>query len=235
MVEKVIHRDADRGRGDYEWLKTRYSFSFANWYEPTRMGFGALRVINDDRIAPRSGFGAHEHDNMEIITIVTEGTLTHKDSLGNRGVIEAGEVQVMSAGTGVTHSEYNEGDEPLSLFQIWLLSKKRGIEPHYDQRPFIAAENAITPIIGPHGTPGVLTINQDAYISKARLDSEHSLTYVPHDATNGVYVFVISGTLQIDADTFSARDALGIIGVAAAGLSTPSNAEALIFEVPILE
>ena len=234
-MEKVIHRDADRGRGDYEWLKTRYSFSFANWYDPARMGFGALRVINDDQVAPHTGFGEHQHDNMEIITLVMEGTLTHKDSMGNTGVIEAGEVQVMSAGTGVTHSEYNEGDASLSLFQIWILPKQPGVTPRYDQRPFTSAQNAITLIVGPYGTPDVLTINQDAYISKAHLDSEHPLTYALHDPKNGVYVFVIDGTLQIDADTLDARDALGVIGAPSVSLMTPSKADVLIFEVPMKE
>lgn len=232
-MESILHRASDRGRGDYGWLNTRYSFSFADWYEQSRMGFGVLRVINDDRIAPHSGFDTHGHRDMEIITIVREGVLTHRDSMGNTGVIGAGEVQVMSAGTGVTHSEKNEGDVPVTLFQIWMLSKEGSIEPRYAQKYFPTSHNAISLLVAPTDTHGALPINQDAYISRALLDKEHPFVYTLKDATHGVYVFVVEGTLTIKNETLSDRDAIGIWGIKEINLATSAKAEVLIFEVPV--
>jgi quercetin 2,3-dioxygenase len=233
-MNKVIHRAGERGVGNYGWLTTRYSFSFADWYEPSRMGFGALRVINDDQIAPHSGFPTHAHKDMEIITFIREGTLTHKDSLGNVGVIKEGEVQAMSAGTGVAHSEYNEGDTPVSLFQIWIQPNAIGRAPRYSQQSFASSKKpGITCLVGPDGTPDALPISQDAYISRAVLDQDHPLSYTLRIKTNGVYLFVVEGEVEIADEILNERDAIGITGTETLQIATPKFAELLIFEVPI--
>lgn len=235
-MEKVIHRASERGKGDYDWLTTRYSFSFADWYEPTRMGFGALRVINDDVIVPSSGFGIHSHKDMEIITIVTKGTVTHEDSIGNKGTVPAGDVQVMSAGTGVTHSEYNRSqDEPLALFQIWITPDTKNVAPRYAQKSFGIEKkgNGATLLVSPDGTDGSLSIHQDAYLSHVVLDSTHPFSYEIKKEGNGAYVFVLDGEVTIDGVPLSPRDALGITGTDTFALTTPARATALVIEVPL--
>lgn len=234
-MEKVLHRAEDRGKGEHGWLSTRYSFSFADWYEPSRMGFGALRVINDDRIAPASGFGAHGHKDMEIVTIVTKGAVTHEDSMGNRGLVPAGDVQVMSAGTGVVHSERNASpDEELTLFQIWIATGKPGAAPRYGQKPFglDASDPGLMLLVGPDGTEGALPIYQDAYIYQGVLDSGQPLAYPLKDPAHGVYVFVIDGSVRIAGETLGPRDALAIEGVDALMLETDTLARVLVMEVP---
>ncbi len=235
-MEKVIHRAEERGRGEYDWLKTRYSFSFANWFEPARMGFGALRVINDDWIAPANGFGAHPHRDMEIVTIVTKGTITHEDSMGNYGEVPAGDVQAMSAGTGVVHAERNDSpDEDLTLFQLWIATGVPGATPRYAQKPFGLED--MTPglrvLIGPDGTPDALPIYQDAYISMARLDTDTPLTYTLHDPAHGVYVFVVEGGILLADETLGRRDAMGISEVESIILTADAPATALVIEVPL--
>ncbi|MDB5189454.1 MAG: hypothetical protein JWL82_411 [Parcubacteria group bacterium] len=231
----ILHTAKERGGADHGWLKTRHSFSFAHWYEPTRMGFGALRVINDDWIAPHEGFGAHSHKDMEIITLVMQGTLTHEDSMGTLGVISAGDVQIMSAGTGVTHSERNDGDEPLELFQLWIEAKEKGIAPRYGQNELHLSEQGpgLTLLVAPLDTPEVLTINQDAYIYYGTLDETHPLEYALHAPANGVYVFVIDGTLTVAGETLSPRDALGVTDATSLSLSSSSVSQFLLFEVPM--
>ncbi|MDB5190242.1 MAG: pirin family protein [Parcubacteria group bacterium] len=234
-MNTVIHRAGDRGRGDYGWLTTRYSFSFADWYNPARTGFGKLLVINDDRISADNGFGMHQHRDMEIITIVTSGTLTHKDSMGNVGTVVAGEVQVMSAGTGVAHSEYNASTmDSLELFQIWILPKELGIAPRYGQTQISDAnEQGLTQLVGPLDTTLGLGINQDAYISKVTLDADKKLSYAMHQEGNGAYVFVVSGSIEIAGESLFARDAIGITDTSAVEISVEESAEFLIIEVPI--
>jgi redox-sensitive bicupin YhaK (pirin superfamily) len=230
-MEKVVHRAENRGKGDYGWLTTRYSFSFADWYEPARMGFGALRVINDDTIAPSSGFGMHSHKDMEIITVVTHGAVTHKDSLGNTGVVPAGEVQVMSAGTGVTHSEYNDSrDTPLSLFQIWIVPDAKSIAPRYDQKSFGQKEGA-TLLVSPDGREGSLSIRQEAFITRVRAGTP--FTYAVTTAGNGVYLFLIDGSVVVDGVSLGARDALGVTDAAAVTIEPKGAATFLIIEVPV--
>ncbi len=234
-MKVLIHRADERGGGDHGWLKTRHSFSFADWYEPTRMGFGALRVINDDWIAPHQGFGAHSHRDMEIITIVTSGTLIHEDSMGIHGVIPSGDVQIMSAGSGVVHSERNEGNEPLTLFQIWIEAKEKSITPRYDQRKMHLDDttSSIHLLVAPLGTPDALTINQDAYIYHIFVDAKHPFVYDLNDPRNGVYIFVIDGELMIAEEILRARDAMGITGVNTIEMRTTKTARLLVFEVPI--
>ena len=232
-MEKILHRADKRGRGDYGWLSTRYSFSFGDWYEPARMGFGALRVLNDDTIAPASGFPMHGHRDMEIITIVTGGTLTHKDSLGNIGTVKAGEVQVMSAGSGIVHSEYNASpSEPLTLFQVWIQTEKEGSAPRYDQKS-VAPADGITPLVGSMGTGSPLEIRQDAFIARASVDAEHPHEYRLHKKENGVYVFVINGDAEVAGERLHARDALGVSGVDSLDITADAHADILLIEVPL--
>lgn len=235
-MKKVVHRAEERGGGEHGWLTTRYSFSFADWYEPTRMGFGALRVINDDQIAPASGFPTHQHRDMEIITIVTAGAVSHKDSMGNVGTVKEGEVQAMSAGTGVAHSEYNDSAEkPLALFQIWIEPKSFGMTPQYGQRAIkaVGRGSTITPLVGPSGTPDALPINQDAYISRTVIGPNQSLDYELHRPGSGVYVFVMGGIVDTADETLRERDAIGVNGTPLIELSSAAGATALLIEVPM--
>jgi redox-sensitive bicupin YhaK (pirin superfamily) len=230
-MKTVIHRAEKRGVGEYEWLSTRYSFSFADWFEPTRMGFGALRVINDDIIAPSNGFGTHMHQDMEIITIVMKGAVTHTDSLGNTGRVPEGDVQVMSAGTGVAHSEYNDSpDEPLELFQIWIEPKDYGIAPRYEQKHFDF--NSIGPgsvqLVG----KDALHINQDAGISFAVADNHTPLLYEITEG-NGLYAFVIEGEAVIADTHLYKRDAIGITEEISVTIASPSKGTMLLIEVPM--
>ncbi|MEO6536544.1 MAG: pirin family protein [Candidatus Paceibacterota bacterium] len=232
-MNNVVHRAGDRGRGDYGWLTTRYSFSFADWYNPARTGFGKLIVINDDRISADNGFGMHQHRDMEIITIVMSGELTHKDNMGNVGTVRAGEVQVMSAGTGVAHSEYNASTtEALELFQIWILPKKLGIAPRYAQASISNEKNENTTLlVGPEDTKKGLGINQDAYISKLVLEKGTASSYNTRIEGNGIYLFVISGSIEVQGETLFARDAMGVTDAATADISALESSELLVIEV----
>jgi redox-sensitive bicupin YhaK (pirin superfamily) len=236
-MEKVLHRADERGKGEHGWLSTRYSFSFADWYDPSRMGFGALRVINDDRIAAANGFGAHRHQDMEIITIVTKGAVTHEDSMGNKGEVPAGDVQAMSAGLGVTHAERNDSpDEELTLFQIWISSDRKGAAPRYAQKPF--GLDSKTPgetlLVAPDGVAGALPIYQDAYISHGIFDKEHPLTHALKDPMHGLYVFVIEGLVEVAGETLKERDAVGIADVTDVTLASEGFARVLLIEVPLV-
>ncbi len=231
-MKTVLYPEDERGKGEYGWLSTRYSFSFSNWYEPTKMGFGALRVLNDDVIAAGQGFPTHSHKDMEIITIVTKGSIRHTDSMGNEYVLKEGDVQVMSAGTGVMHSEYNsEASESLSLFQLWIQPNIRNIEPQYSQKSFNYKEvrNSIVELIGKE----TLRINQDAYISYGVLDTEASLEYHVHNSSYGVYIFVEDGSLKIGNDIVEKRDAIGVSDIDSVEITGNSHATFLVIEVPI--
>ncbi|MDB5265811.1 MAG: pirin [Parcubacteria group bacterium] len=236
---KTIRFDADtRGGGDYGWLNTRYSFSFANWIDKNRMGFGALRVLNDDTIAPGKGFDPHSHADMEIITLVMKGAVAHEDSGGGKGVVVAGEVQVMSAGTGVTHAEFNASEtDPLELFQIWIMPKTLGGEPRYATRSFEALGSipGITLLVTPESeTEGDdLFIRQDAYLSFITLDASGEQIYELKQEGNAVYVFVIEGTLTTAGETLNARDALGVVETNEIAFAASGHATALIIEVPV--
>jgi redox-sensitive bicupin YhaK (pirin superfamily) len=230
----VVHRANERGGGEYSWLKTKHSFSFGQWYDPNRMGFGALRVLNDDVIAPQSGFDTHPHKNMEIITIVTKGELTHRDSMGTVGHLTPKDVQVMSAGSGVLHSEYNENDEPLSLFQLWIMPNVTNIPPRYEERSFGDQAQGERLLVAPIGTgTGVLEIHQDAYISEIVLDTKQHAQYTLKDSSHGVYFFVVSGTLQIEGNPLEVGDALGIEHVTTVTLTAEAESKVLVIEVPM--
>jgi quercetin 2,3-dioxygenase len=203
----------ERGQGDYGWLKTSYSFSFASWHDPHKMGFGKLRVLNDDQIAPGQGFGMHSHENMEIITIVLKGELEHKDSMGNVGKIGAGEIQIMSAGTGVDHSEYNPSEtETLELFQLWIYPEKKGIAPRYGQKMINKGmKNQWQKIIGPLGSDeNILQINQQAWISLLDIEEGKDVSYNLSNTANCVYFMVIEGEVNVDNIELKKRDAIGL-------------------------
>ncbi len=233
-MQKVVHTADSRGKGEHGWLSTRYSFSFADWYDPTRMGFGALRVINDDRIAPANGFGAHRHQDMEIITIVTKGTVTHEDSIGNTGTVSVGEVQVMSAGTGVTHAERNDSpDEELTLFQIWIATREKGVEPRYAQKSFGEMIAGTRLLVAPDTREGALAIQQDAFISEVVLEKDSTASYVLKDTSQGVYAFVIDGSIAVMDEELGSRDAIGIVGEQEITFSSSTGAKILVMEVPV--
>lgn len=237
-MKSILHKASERGVAEHGWLHSRFSFSFADWYEPSRMGFGVLRVINDDVIDAHSGFDKHPHKDMEIITIVTEGAVTHGDSMGNTYAVPAGDVQVMSAGTGVVHSEHNREDSTLKLFQIWISPRTKGLIPRYEQKSFgKAVNNKIELLVSGNEAEevenGALFINQDAYVSRVVLDESREVEYALKRPLNGIYVFVVNGNVRIDEHDLSDRDALGIAEAKEILISAATPAEVLIFEVPM--
>jgi redox-sensitive bicupin YhaK (pirin superfamily) len=224
-----------RGLADHGWLKSRHTFSFAEYYDPKRMGFGALRVINDDYVAPGKGFGTHPHRDMEIISIPLSGALKHRDSEGNAARITKGEVQIMSAGTGIFHSEHNASDlEEVRFLQIWVLPKKLGIKPRYDQKTYELKDNELTLVVSPTGTGAAVGINQDAYFSLGRLTKGSSVSYDVNEESNGVFVFVLTGSVTLDGQELKTRDAVGISEKNHFKLVASENAEILLMEVPMM-
>jgi len=235
-MKKTLHPATERGHNDIGWLNTWHSFSFSSWYNPDKVHFGALRVLNDDFVAPSMGFGMHAHDNMEIITIILDGQLEHQDSMGNKGVINAGEVQVMSAGTGIRHSEYNPSDKnTVNLLQIWVFPKENDIEPRYDQKSFADAmkPNELVTLIAPEKTGDSLWINQDARFTMGKFDTDTNVEYTIKTPGNGAYVFVIDGSATIDGVVLNKRDALGIADTASFNTAVSANSQILIIEIPM--
>jgi len=211
-MKNIIHKAADRGTADHGWLKAAHSFSFANYYNPEKVHFGKLRVLNDDIVAPSKGFGMHPHEDMEIITIPLSGALKHSDNMGNEGVITTGEVQVMSAGSGVLHSEFNSSEtEPVNLFQIWIFTDEKGHKPRYDQKKFNPEErkNKWQLLVSPDGQNESLWIHQNAFISVVDYDAEGTIDYELNSAKNGVYFMLIEGQATIDDAPLEKRDAVG--------------------------
>jgi redox-sensitive bicupin YhaK (pirin superfamily) len=235
-MKTVIHKSATRGAADHGWLKAKHSFSFANYYDPQRVHFGTLRVLNDDIVAPGMGFGMHPHDNMEIITIPLRGSLQHRDSMGNTAVIKPGEVQVMSAGTGVTHSEFNPSKtEEVNLLQIWVVPKKRNIAPRYDQKLFLKEErkNKLQLIVSPENENGSMSVNQDTWFSLGNLEKDKTVEYKMHNNQNGLYAFVVDGEIKIADADLEKRDAIGISDTDSVSISAKSDAEVLLMEIPM--
>ena len=237
MANKIIHRADTRGAANHGWLNAKHSFSFANYYNPDRIHFGVLRVLNDDTVAPGMGFGKHPHDNMEIITIPLEGAIEHKDSMGNEGVIRYGDVQVMSAGTGIQHSEFNASKtEQLKLFQIWLFPNKKNVQPRYDQVTLDVKDrrNKLQQILSPKTEENNLWIHQDAWFSMATLDKDVSVDYSIKRKGNGVYVMVVRGSVTIDGETLNERDAVGLWDIDNITIKAGSqDAEVLVMDVPM--
>ena len=235
-MKQIFYPASGRGTNDLGWLKANFSFSFGPHYDPAKVRFGVLRVLNDDIIAPARGFGMHPHDNMEIITIPLSGTLEHKDSMGNHGIISAGEVQVMSAGTGVQHSEFNHSaTEEVNTLQIWLYPKKMNIEPRYDQKNFTGKLkiNELTTLVSPIKSEDTLWINQDATFSTGTFEAGKTVNYEIKDPGNGVYVFVLDGALKINGEALNKKDAMAVYDTSSINIETTANSRMLIMDVPM--
>lgn len=237
MKNIVIHKADTRGYADHGWLKSRHTFSFANYYDPDRMQFGALRVLNDDSVEAGRGFGTHPHNNMEIISIPLEGDLEHKDSMGNVSVIKNGDVQVMSAGTGITHSEYNKNkDKKVKFLQIWVFPNEKNVTPRYDQISLDVKDrkNKLQQILSPNANDDGVWIHQDAWFHLGRFDEERTTQYELKRDQNGVYAFVLQGSFTINGQELNSRDGMGIWDVDNLDIrSTHDNSELLIMEVPM--
>lgn len=235
-MKTIFHKADTRGYADHGWLQARHSFSFADHYDPERIHFGMLRVLNDDIIAAGKGFGTHPHNDMEIITISLHGSLEHKDSMGNGSVITAGEVQVMSAGTGIMHSEFNpSAEKETKLFQIWIFPEKKGLSPRYDQKFFDqqSYKNAIIKMVDNEVAGDSLFIHQKAAISLSKPQSGKTLTYKNQYPGNGVYTLLIEGQITVDETTLNRRDALGIWETGGFDLTAKEDSFVLFIEVPM--
>lgn len=227
---------ADRGTADYGWLKPNYYFSFAQYHDPKKVHFGELRVLNDDFIAGGGSFATHPHDNMEIVTIPFTGALQHKDSTGGQGTIKAGDIQIMSAGTGVQHSEANaSATEPVTLFQVWVFPKERNIKPRYDQRNFDSTErtNKWQVVVSPIESDNALWINQDARFALTNLDAGKEISYSTAFKGNGVFLVVINGSVKVNGSELNRRDAIGISDADSFTVTASDNAELLAIEIPM--
>ena len=235
-MKKIFHASSTRGEANHGWLHAKHSFSFANYFDPKRIQFGALRVLNDDIIAPGMGFGSHPHDNMEIVTIPLEGALEHKDSMDNIGVIEADEIQVMSAGTGIFHSEYNKNkDKQVKVLQLWVLPNEKNVTPRYDQKSIkeLKKPNTLYPIVTPDPNGPAMWIHQDAWFHMGDFNQSTEIEYKINKAGNGVYVFLIEGSAEIAGEAIKKRDALGIWETDNFILKIASNSRILLIEVPL--
>jgi len=236
MAQTVLHKANTRGVANHGWLKSYQSFSFAGYYNPERVNFGALRVLNDDIVTGGMGFGEHPHDNMEIISIPLEGNLQHKDSMGNTATIKAGEIQVMSAGTGIYHSEYNADPEnPAKFLQIWLFPNKRNVTPRYDQILLNDTDkrNEFVQILSPNADDAGVWIYQDAWFNLGKFNAETTKTYNLNKKGDGVYIFVLSGQIEVNGEVLDTRDGFGIWDTDSFDVKAISDAEFLMMEVPM--
>ena len=235
-MKSIYHSASSRGFADHGWLQARHSFSFADHYDPERVHFGKLRVLNDDIIAPGKGFGTHPHNDMEIITIPLRGSLEHKDSMGNGSVITSGEVQVMSAGTGIMHSEFNPSNEQeINLLQIWIFPEEKGVSPRYDQKYFDehSFTDAIIKIVNNEENDSSLFIHQKAVLSLSKPSAGKKLSYSMHYPGNGMYVFMIEGKADVEGTLLMQRDALGLWDTDSISLLAKENSFILFLEVPM--
>ncbi len=237
MAKVVFHPAHQRGHADHGWLNARHSFSFAGWYDPSRIHYGALRVLNDDIVKGGMGFGKHPHDNMEIITIVLSGELAHKDSMGHQQTIYPGEVQVMSAGTGVFHSEFNpDHHEEVNLLQTWIFPNKRNVQPRYDQTFFDeeGRKNKLQLLVSSmEGNEEGLKIHQDARIFRSELEAGATVSHTLKSSGHGAYVFVISGSVSIKDQKLNRRDAMGISDTDTFDIIANTDSDLVLFEVPM--
>lgn len=235
-MQTIYHAADSRGNADHGWLKSRHTFSFANYYDPQRMGFGALRVINDDFVTAGQGFGKHSHRDMEIISIPLLGKLAHGDSIGNEGVIETGEIQVMSAGTGIIHSEMNgDNEEAVKFLQIWVMPNKMNVEPRYQQIRMddLMQPNTFNQVLSPNADDAGVWIHQNAWFSMGNFDKGVTETYQLKDPNNGVYIFVISGKVVVNGNTLDTRDGLGVWDTKNFTMDVEDDAKVLLMEVPM--
>jgi redox-sensitive bicupin YhaK (pirin superfamily) len=232
----VLHKAATRGHANHGWLNSYHTFSFANYYNPQRVQFGSLRVLNDDTVAPGMGFGTHRHDDMEIISIPLSGDLEHKDSMGTTAVIKEGEIQVMSAGTGIFHSEYNRNrDQEVKFLQIWVLPNKKGVTPRYDQIPIdqILETNTFSQILSPSAEDQGVWIHQDAWFHIGEFDRATETKYDIKKEGNGVYAFILEGEAEIEGQSLEKRDGFGIWDTNQILVKVQPGAKILLMEVPM--
>jgi quercetin 2,3-dioxygenase len=238
MAKTIIHKANTRGHANHGWLNSYHTFSFADYHNPERMHFGALRVLNDDTVAPGMGFGGHPHDNMEIISIPLEGDLEHKDSMGNIQVIKHGDIQVMSAGTGIQHSEKNKSNtNPVKFLQIWIFPDKRNVTPRYGQVTLNVADrkNKLQQIISPTESKDGMWIHQQAWFSLGSFDKGKQVEYKVQGAGNGVYAFILEGDFTINGEKLNRRDGIGISDIDKLSIEANSDsAEVLLMEVPMI-
>ncbi len=236
-MNTILHKASQRGSADHGWLKAAHSFSFANYYDNEKIHFGKLRVLNDDLVKGSRGFDLHPHQDMEIITIPLSGALRHTDNMGNEEIITTGEVQVMSAGSGIWHSEFNASEtEDLSLFQIWIFTNKKGLKPRYEQKKFNEAERMDNwqLLVSPNGHSNSLSINQSAYISIIESNNTSETIYQLKEHGNGVYFIVIEGEVEINGNILQKRDAVGIWNfIDSVNLNLIGNSKLLAIEVPM--
>ncbi len=231
----TIHKSDSRGYADHGWLKSRHTFSFASYYDPDRIQFGALRVLNDDIVSPGMGFGTHPHDNMEIVSIPIHGSIAHKDNTGTKEVIKPGEVQIMSAGTGITHSEYNHSaTDKVNFLQIWVFPKIRNIKPRYSQKYFSPdlMHNTLLTVVAPDDEHA-LPINQDAWFSIGKLTSGHEIIYKVRKKGNGIYAFIIEGSAIIQDTLLQKRDGMGIRDVDQLKIHGQEDVTILLMDIPM--
>lgn len=235
-MKTTIHKAASRGHASHGWLDSHHSFSFASYHDPDRMHFGVLRVLNDDIVAPGRGFGTHPHQNMEIISIPLEGDLKHMDSMGNVAVIREGDVQVLSAGTGIAHSEYNNNnDREVKFLQIWVFPNKKDVAPRYDQVSLkgIASKNVFYQILSPVASDQGVWIHQEAWFHMGTFDEGVNTAYSLKKKGNGVYVFVLEGSVDIDGQSLNKRDGIGLWEMDSFEVKVLENAKLLLMEVPM--
>ena len=235
-MNTVLHKADTRGHANHGWLDSHHSFSFANYFNRERMNFGVLRVLNDDRVAAGRGFGTHPHDNMEIISIPLEGDLEHKDSMGNTEVIKQGDVQAMSAGTGVYHSEYNKNtDREVKFLQIWVFPRERGVTPRYDQISIKDLEkpNELYQVLSPNKDDQGVWVHQDAWFHIGNFDKDTEVTYDVKKKGNGVYAFLLDGNASVAGQTLNKRDGLGAWNTDAVSISAEAGSRVLLMEVPM--
>lgn len=235
-MNTVVHRAKTRGHANHGWLDSYHSFSFANYYNPERMNFGVLRVLNDDQVAPGKGFGTHSHDNMEIISIPLEGDLKHKDSMGNEAVICEGDIQVMSAGTGIFHSEYNRSQEnEVKFLQIWIFPNEKNVTPRYDQISIrdIAKKDEFFQVLSPEPEDKGVWIHQNAWFHLGSFKKGLSSRYQLKDKNNGVYAFILEGEAEIEGVSLEKRDGIGIWDVDEINVNSTSESRILLMEVPM--
>lgn len=235
-MKKILHKSETRGDANHGWLHSKHTFSFANYYDPQRMNFGVLRVLNDDKVSGGMGFGMHPHQNMEIISIPLSGDLEHQDSMGNTTVIKEGDIQVMSAGTGVQHSEYNKNkDEEVRFLQIWVIPHTQNVEPRYDQITLKKEDrkNKLQQVLSPNKEDAGVWIHQDAWFNMVDLDADKAVTYNFNLASNGLYIFVLEGSVEVADEKLERRDGLGIFDTQSITLKASEQASVLLMEVPL--
>jgi redox-sensitive bicupin YhaK (pirin superfamily) len=236
MKNLIMHKANTRGNANHGWLNSKHTFSFGQYYNPERMNFGVLRVLNDDIVEGGNGFGTHPHDNMEIISIPIKGDLEHRDNMGNVQVIKQNDVQIMSAGTGITHSEYNKNElEKVNFLQIWIYPNKKNVEPRYDQQTFKKEDriNKLQQVLSPNANDEGVWIHQDAWFHLGILEENNSITYNLKKEGNGIYVFNIEGNITINNNNLETRDGIGFWNTEKIEIKSKSVSEFLIMEIPM--